>query len=67
MHILYVLLLAGDAYHGVFASMLSQLAILTFVVVVAAVLLSLFLFPVVTLLLVFAHRLLPVSTIMSSA
>jgi hypothetical protein len=31
----YVLLLAGDAYHGVFASMPSQLAILAFVVMVA--------------------------------
>ena len=35
----YVLLLAGDAYHGVFASMPSQLAILAFVVVVAVALL----------------------------
>jgi hypothetical protein len=35
----YVLLLAGDAYHGVFASMPSQLAILAWVVLVAAALL----------------------------
>jgi hypothetical protein len=34
----YVALLAGDAYHGVFAAIPSQLAILAFVVLVAATL-----------------------------